>query len=149
MKKILTMLCLLFAPLAANAELSTGQERDICFKQNGDIPSAYNCLSVKKDASGKKLDVLIAETVKRIKANNVGPYNGKEDSTETAGDVYSRRFLKAQKSWKDYRDQLCLSVATELDEDADDYQSYIDQCQINLNKNHASEIEQMGLPPAE
>lgn len=75
-------------------------------------------------------------------------YNGKEDSPETAGDVYSRRFLDAQKKWKAYRDELCLSVATELDEDSYDYQSYIDQCQINLNRNHANEIAQMGLPPA-
>lgn len=45
------------------------------------------------------------------------------------------------------RTQLCLSVATELNEDAYDYQSYIDQCQINLNKNHSAEITQMGLPP--
>lgn len=149
MKKMFIILGALAASMAVHAELSTGLERDLCFKQNKDIPSAYNCLSAKKEASNKKLDVLIAETVKRIKANNVGPFNGKEDSPETAGDVYSQRFLKAQKSWKDYRDQLCLSVATELDEDADDYQSYIDQCQINLNKNHASEIAQMGLPPAD
>lgn len=149
MKKILIIMGALIAPLAAHAELSTGSERDACFKQNKDIPAAYNCLTAKKEDSSKKLDQLIAETVKRIKANNVGPFNGKEDNPETAGDVYSRRFLKAQKSWKDYREQLCLAVATELDEDAYDYQSYIDQCQINLNKNHASEITQMGLPAAD
>jgi len=147
-KKVLIILSALMAPIAAHAELSTGPERDACFKQNESIPAAYNCLSAQKDASSKKLDALIAETVKRIKANNVGPFNGKEDSPETAGNVYSRRFLDAQKKWKAYRDELCLSVATELDEDSYDYQSYIDQCQINLNRNHANEIAQMGLPPA-
>ncbi|MFZ4832450.1 lysozyme inhibitor LprI family protein [Rouxiella sp. Mn2063] len=147
MKKILIIFGSLLTPLAAHAELSAGPERDACFKQNKDIPSAYNCLAAKKDASSKKLDALIDETVKRIKANNVGPFNGKEENSETAGDVYSQRFLNAQKSWKGYRDELCLSVATELDEDADDYQSYIDQCKINLNKNHTNEIAQMGLPP--
>ncbi|MSE19021.1 DUF1311 domain-containing protein [Pantoea agglomerans] len=111
------------------------------------MPTAYNCLSAKRDNSNKALDALIADTVKRIKANNVGPFNGKESSKETSGDVYSRRFLDAQKKWKDYRTQLCLSVTTELNEDAYDYQSYIDQCQINLNKNHSAEITQMGLPP--
>ena len=53
-------------------------ERDFCFKQNKDIPLEYNCLSAKKEASNKKLDVLVAETVKRIKANNVGPFNDVE-----------------------------------------------------------------------
>lgn len=147
MNKLLVLLGIFIFPLTVQAELSIGQERDTCFKQNKDIPSAYNCLSAKKEVSNKKLDTLISETVKRIKANNVGPFNGKDDAKETAGDVYSRRFLQAQKSWKDYRSQLCLSIATELDEDSDDYQSYIDQCQINLNKNHANEISQMGLPP--
>jgi hypothetical protein len=138
----------LIVPVIARAELSSGPERDSCFKQNEDIPAAYNCLSAKKDASNKALDALITDTVKRIKANNIGPFNGKETSKETSGEVYSRRFLDAQKTWRDYRTQLCLSVATELDEDAYDYQSYIDQCQINLNKNHSAEIAQMGLPPA-
>lgn len=137
----------LIAPAVTHAELSSGPERDACFKQNADIPAAYNCLSEKRDASNKALDALIAETVRRIKANNIGPFNGKEDSKETSGDVYSRRFLDAQKSWKAYRDGLCLSVATELNEDAYDYQSYIDQCKIHLNKNHSDEIAQMGLPP--
>lgn len=149
MKKIFIILGALTASMAAHAELTTGVERDLCFKKNEDIPSAYNCLTVKKESSNKEMDTLIAETVKRIKANNVGPFNGKEDNPETAGDVYSQRFIEAQKFWKSYRDKLCLSVATELDEDADDYQSYIDQCQINLNKNHAGEIAQMGLPPAD
>ncbi|SER30508.1 Protein of unknown function [Rosenbergiella nectarea] len=147
MNKLLVLLGIFIFPLTVQAELSIGQERDTCFKKNKDIPSAYNCLSAKKEVSNKKLDTLISETVKRIKANNVGPFNGKDDSKETAGDVYNRRFLQAQKSWKDYRSQLCLSIATELDEDSYDYQSYIDQCQINLNKNHANEISQMGLPP--
>ncbi|GAA3915796.1 hypothetical protein GCM10022405_46180 [Gibbsiella dentisursi] len=70
-------------------------------------------------------------------------YNGKEDSPYTAAVFWMRK-----KKWKAYRDELCLSVATELDEDSYDYQSYIDQCQINLNNNHANEIAQMGLPPA-
>ncbi|MBD8221230.1 lysozyme inhibitor LprI family protein [Pantoea agglomerans] len=147
MKKVLILMVALIAPAMAQAELSSGPERDACFKQNEDIPTAYNCLSAKRDNSNKALDALIADAVKRIKANNVGPFNGKESSKETSGDVYSRRFLDAQKKWKDYRTQLCLSVATELNEDAYDYQSYIDQCQINLNKNHSAEITQMGLPP--
>ncbi|MEN3753802.1 lysozyme inhibitor LprI family protein [Mangrovibacter yixingensis] len=147
MKRFIIVLTSLLAPLVAHAELSTGTERDTCFKKNTDISSDYNCLSAKREASSKKLDELIAETVKRIKANNIGPFNGKEGSSETAGDVYSHRFLDAQKKWKEYRDELCLSVATELDEDSDDYQSYIDQCVINLNKNHTNEIIQMNLPP--
>lgn len=147
MNKLLVLLGIFIFPLTVQAELSIGQERDTCFKKNKDILSAYNCLSAKKEVSNKKLDTLISETVKRIKENNVGHFNGKDDSKETAGDIYSRRFLQAQKSWKDYRSQLCLSIATELDEDSYDYQSYIDQCQINLNKNHANEISQMGLPP--
>lgn len=98
MKKMFIILGALAASMAVHAELSTGMERDFCFKQNKDIPLAYNCLSAKKEASNKKLDALIVETVERIKANNVGPFNGQEDSPETAGDVYSQRFLEAQKS---------------------------------------------------
>jgi len=120
MKKSLIVMGVLMTPLAAHAELSAGQECDACFKQNKDIPAACNCLSAEKDRSGKKLDALITETVKRIKANNINPFNDKEENTETAGDVYSKRFLEAQKSWKEYRDRLCLAVATELDEDAYD-----------------------------
>lgn len=137
----------LITSAVAHAELSSGPEREICFKQNSNIPAAYNCLSSQKEASDKKVNALIAETVKRIKANNIGPFNGKEVNKETSGEVYSRRFLEAQQKWKAYRDELCLSVATELDEDSYDYLSYIEQCQINLNKNHIGEIQQMGLPP--
>jgi uncharacterized protein YecT (DUF1311 family) len=147
-KKTIILIITLIVPVAAYAELSSGPERDTCFRQNSNIPAAYNCLSTQKDASSKKLDELISETVKRIKANNPGPFNGKEENKETSGEVYSQRFLKAQQQWKAYRDELCLSVATELNEDSYDYQSYVDQCQINLNKNHTSEIKQMGLPPA-
>ena len=146
MNKYLVFLGFFIFPLTVKAELSIGQERDMCFKNNKDIPSSYNCLSSKRQISNDKLDALISETVRRIKENNVGPFNGKEGSKETAGDVYSKRFLQAQKDWKSYRSKLCLSIATELDEDSDDYQSYIDQCQINLNKNHTNEILQMGLP---
>lgn len=148
-KYVITLLLACSAlPLTANAALSWGAERNICFKQEKTIPLAYDCLAKKKDDSDRKLDALISETDKRIKANNIGPFNGKEDAKETSGDVYSRRFLEAQEKWKQYRQELCLAVATEIDEDAYDYQSYREQCEINLNKRHMDEINLMGLPPA-
>jgi len=112
MNKFLFLLGFFIFPLTVKAELSIGQERDICFKNRKDIPSAYNCLSFKRKTSNNKLDALISETVKRIKENNVGPFNRKEYSKDTAGDVYSKRFLQAQKDWKSYRSKLCLSIAT-------------------------------------
>lgn len=147
-KYVITLLVACSAlPLTANAALSWGAERDSCFKQEKTIPLAYNCLAKKKDDSNRKLGALISETDKRIKANNIGPFNGKEDAKETSGDVYSKRFLESQEKWKQYRQELCLAVATEIDEDSYDYQSYRDQCEINLNKRHIDEIHLMGLPP--
>ncbi|WP_261640049.1 DUF1311 domain-containing protein [Erwinia mallotivora] len=147
-KQVITMLVVLSAlPLTSSAELSWGTERENCFKQEKTIPLAYDCLAKKKDESNRTLDALISETDKRIKANNIGPFNGKEDAKETSGDVYSKRFLEAQGKWKQYRQELCLAVATEIDEDSYDYQSYRDQCEINLNKRHMEEINMMGLPP--
>ena len=75
----------------------------------------------------------------------MGWFNGKENASVTSGDIYSRRFMKAQTLWKHYRQELCLAVATELDEEAYDYQSFIDQCEINLNKRHTEEISLLGL----
>ncbi|MBP2167743.1 uncharacterized protein YecT (DUF1311 family) [Erwinia toletana] len=147
-KRLLALLFLNIFPLASKGELSWGEERDSCFKKEQSIALAYNCLAEDRQQSTNKVDALIAETNKRIKANNIGPFNGKEDAKETSGDVYSKRFLEAQKEWKKYRDKLCLAIASELDEDAYDYQSYIDQCTINLNKRHIDEINLMGLPPA-
>lgn len=73
-------------------------------------------------------------------------FNGKDDASETSGEVYSRRFLAAQDIWKKYRKTLCLAVATEINEDSYDHQSFIDQCEINLNKMHIREIGMMGPP---
>jgi hypothetical protein len=138
----------LFLMNGASAALYSGSEREKCFDEHPDnIPFAYECLSTEKKASNTKVDLLIKDSVKRIKANNVGDFNGKEDAEETYGDVYSRRFLDAQIKWKQYRDELCLAVATELNEDAYDYQSFIDQCVINLNKRHIEEIHLLDLPP--
>ena len=142
---ILTLFFLLLTPV--KAELSWGTERDVCFKQEKTISEAYNCLSKSNDNIGRQLDALIFETEKRIKANNIGSFNGKGEANKTYGDVYSRRFLQAQEKWKEYRHELCLAVATEINEDAWDYQSYRDQCEINLNKRHIEEINLMGLPP--
>jgi hypothetical protein len=43
-KKVLILMVALIAPAMAQAELSSGPERNACFKQNEDIPTAYNCL---------------------------------------------------------------------------------------------------------
>nr|WP_115084771.1 lysozyme inhibitor LprI family protein [Pseudescherichia vulneris] len=102
----------------------------------------------KKIESESQLEKTIIETNKGIKDNNVGLFNGKEDATKTSGEVYSQRFLHAQKLWKQYRKELCLAVATEINEDAYDYQAFIDQCEINLNKRHGEEIKMMGILPA-
>ncbi|MCU5772855.1 DUF1311 domain-containing protein [Erwiniaceae bacterium BAC15a-03b] len=139
---------LLLNPVTGFADLYYGNEAADCFSGSNERHKQEHCLSNKRDKSDKEVDLSINETNKRIKANNIGPFNGKEDAKETSGDVYSKRFLAAQKEWKKYRDQLCLAVATEIDEDAYDYQSYIDQCTINLNKRHIDEINMMGLPPA-
>ena len=137
----------LLTPLTTMAALYEGTEAKECFTNNENSPQQENCLSEQKIKSENKLSALIFETEKRIKANNIGSFNGKEEANETYGDVYSRRFLQAQEKWKEYRHELCLAVATEINEDAWDYQSYRDQCEINLNKRHMEEINLMGLPP--
>ena len=137
----------LLIPLTTLAALYEGTEAKGCFTNNENSYQQENCLSEQKIKSENKLNALIFETEKRIKANNIGSFNGKEEANETYGDVYSRRFLQAQEKWKEYRHELCLAVATEINEDAWDYQSYRDQCEINLNKRHMEEINLMGLPP--
>ncbi|MFS2225296.1 lysozyme inhibitor LprI family protein [Pantoea sp. B65] len=135
-------------PDAGSAALHEGKEARDCFFNNTDRYAQEDCLFKKRQESDKKIDSLISETNKRIKANNLAPFNGKADAKETSGEVYSRRFMAAQNKWKEYRDELCLAVATELDEDAYDYQLYIAQCQINLNQRHIEEINMMDLPSA-
>ena len=138
----------LMFPIYGKANISWGGEWESCFKNEKSPTLGYECLSNKKKISEKQLDLLIDKSVKSIKTNFIGAYNGKEDATETYGDVYSTRFLKSQETWKKYRKEFCLSVASQLNEDAYDYQANIDQCQINLNKRHEEEINLMGLPPA-
>lgn len=149
MKKYVTtlLMTLLILPVFGKADISWGEEWDACFKQGKSPTQGYECLSQKKDSSVKRLNVLIDESAKRIKDNFTGAFNGNEDATETYGDVYSGRFIKSQETWKEYREEFCLAVATQLNEDAYDYQANIDQCVINLNKRHEEEINLIGLPP--
>ena len=138
----------LILPLSGKATISWGEEWESCFK-NGKMPAlGYECLSDKKETSEKQLDSLIAKSGKSIKTNFIGAFNGKEDATETYGDVYSTRFLKSQDIWKQYRKEFCLAVASQINKDAYDYQANIDQCEINLNRRHKEEINLLGLPQA-
>ena len=149
MKKNLFIIVVTFSmiPLPGVAVLYEGIEAKQCFHKYNSPKQQENCLSEAKKNSEKKLNAQITETVKRIKSNNIGQFNGNEEANETYGDVYSRRFLKAQKIWQQYRRELCLAVASELNEDAYDYQLFIDQCEINLNRRHIEEIKLMGLRP--
>ena len=150
MKRILLGIAvsLMYLPMLASAALYEGSEAKACFAQHANPNQQMSCLHQKKIESESQLQKVIIETNTSIKTNNVGLFNGKEDATETAGEVYSQRFLHAQKLWKQYRKELCLAVATEINEDAYDYQSFIDQCEINLNKKHLKEIKMMGILPA-
>ncbi|WP_067705806.1 hypothetical protein [Erwinia sp. ErVv1] len=48
-KYVITLLLACSAlPLTANAALSWGAERNICFKQEKTIPMAYDCLAKKR-----------------------------------------------------------------------------------------------------
>ncbi len=136
----------LILPLSGKANISWGEEWENCFKNEKVPPLGYKCLSDKKETSEKQLDLLIAKSVKSIKINFIGVFNGKEDATETYGDVYSIRFLKSQDTWKQYRKEFCLAAASQINEDAYDYQANIDQCEINLNRRHKEEINLLGLP---
>lgn len=150
MKKIILIIAtfMLHFPVLANAALYEGSEAKACFAQHANPNQQESCLHEKKNESESQLEKTIIETNKGIKDNNVGLFNGKEDATKTSGEVYSQRFLHAQKLWKQYRKELCLAVATEINEDAYDYQAFIDQCEINLNKRHSEEIKMMGILPA-
>ncbi len=150
MKRVLLGIAfsLLHFPMLASAALYEGPEAKACFAQHADPNQQEKCLQQKKNESESQLEGVIIETNKSIKANNVGLFNGKEDAAETSGEVYSKRFLNAQKLWKQYRKNLCLAVATEINEDAYDYHAFIDQCEINLNKRHIEEIKMMGILPA-
>lgn len=149
MKRIsLSFVVFLFCfPLVASAALYEGPEAKACFTEHAEPRQQEKCLQQKKKQSELKMENFIAETNKRIKDNNIGSFNGKDDSDEKSGDVYSKRFLDAQNQWKKYRERLCLAVATEINEDAYDYQSFIAQCEINLNKRHIEEIKMMGIIP--
>ena len=118
-------------PAVSYAALYEGMERDVCFKNQSNIHIAYDCLSKKSAESSHALDNIIAEMNKQIKINNPGPVFRSEDPKLTIGDIYSKSFLAAQVDWKG--------------EDANDYQSYIDQCVINLNKRHVEEIKMMDI----
>ncbi|EKM0528361.1 DUF1311 domain-containing protein [Cronobacter turicensis] len=139
-KRITALVCFFLLPASCYASLSEGPEREHCFRQSASVAEGYNCLAKKKVESARELDAMIARASKNILANNPGDFNGKQDAGLTAGDVFNQRFLKAQALWKQYRDQLCEAVATEINEDAYDYPAYIDQCEITLNKRHADEI---------
>ena len=146
MKKILILAItsILFSPFAGAKGLFEGSESKFCFESTPDVPQQNNCLSDASEKSQKKLDRLINITRKRIKVYNLGPFYLKGPITPTIGDVYSKRFMKAQIIWKRYRKELCLAVAGELYEDSWDYSRFMEQCQINLNKRHMEEIEAMG-----
>lgn len=150
MKRILLGIAvsLMDLPMLASAALYEGSEAKACFAQHADPTQQVSCLQRKKKESELQLEKIIIEKNKQIKSSNVGLFNGKEDATETAGEVYSQRFLHAQKLWKQYRKELCLAVVTEINEDAYDYQVFIDQCEINLNKRHSEEIKMVGILPA-
>lgn len=145
MKKIiLTGLLALMMPLAysaGNTDITEGPEIENCWRNQSDRGKASICLHEQLDKSNKKTDELIIKTVQQIKQNNPGPVFKSTPPNLTIGDVYSKHFIEAQKSWKDYREKLCQAVGSQIGEDAYDYWSYIYQCQINLNKRHAEEIK--------
>ncbi|MEW5291958.1 DUF1311 domain-containing protein [Erwinia papayae] len=138
----------LLYPLTGLADITWGDEWDSCFKKEENPSLSYSCLADKKKASSKQLDELITATVKKIKVSFIGALNGQEEAGQTYGDVFSRRFIKSQNIWKQYRKEFCHAMASQLNEEAWDYQANIDQCEINLNKRHEEEIHLMGLPAA-
>lgn len=147
MKKIIfATLLAMIAPVAYSAgstDIIAGSETDSCWRNQSDRGKASTCLHEQFDKSNKATDDLISKTVKQIKENNPGPVFKSTDPNLTIGDVYSRHFIEAQKAWKDYREKLCLAVGSQIGEDAYDYWPYIYQCQINLNKRHAEEIQML------
>jgi len=147
-KKIFSLIALIMFSLPSYAELSTGKERDSCFKEHKEIADAYNCLHQKRIESDSQLDALISEASKKILSNYDYPPEKPDSSVETVGSVYNKYFLDSQKAWVTYKKYLCLGVASSIGERAHDYQSYKDQCEINMNKHHTEEIHMMDLPPA-
>ncbi|WP_336981399.1 MULTISPECIES: lysozyme inhibitor LprI family protein [unclassified Cedecea] len=147
-EKIFSLIVVMMFSLPSYAALSTGNERDACFKEHKEIADAYNCLYQKRVESDNQLDVLISEISKKIISNYDYPTEKSDSSDETVGSVYNKYFLDSQKAWMTYKKNLCLGVASSIGEAARDYQSYKDQCEINLNKRHIEELHIMDLPPA-
>lgn len=143
LKPLLIAFC--FMPAISYASLYKGVESTTCFKSQSDLSEGGKCLSKKYSESSQALDNVIADTVKLIKKNNDGPVFNSDDPNQTIGDIYSKYFLTAQKQWMDYRKTLCLAVASQIGQDAEDYGNYINQCEINLNKQHIQEIVGMGI----
>lgn len=136
-------------PGIAGAALFEGVERNDCFKHQSDYHIAYECLSKKAEKSSLLIDKVIKKTNEKILKENDGPVFGSEDPNETIGELYSKHFISAQESWKKYKNELCLGVGSQIGKDTLDYQSFIDQCEINLNKNHLTELNMMDIssPP--
>lgn len=143
--KVFFLVCLLLIAGSALAEIFDGHETDICFKKSDNHWLAQACVADEKEKSNKALQRLIEKSVREIKDHNDGHFNDDDNSTKTYGDVYSQHFIDAQKHWIQYRETLCLGVASEVNENAYDYPLFKDQCVINLNNNHTREIEEMNL----
>lgn len=146
-KTLIILAITLITPVKSWAELSQGMENDLCYKQsNNDYHKAHDCLLNKKNEIFAQHERIADDTNKRILKNYDGPVFNSNDPDLTIGMVYSKYFLDSQKSWKAYRKNLCLGVASEIGEDTYDYQPSIDQCEINLTKNHIKEIMMMDIP---
>ncbi|WP_330984653.1 MULTISPECIES: lysozyme inhibitor LprI family protein [Enterobacterales] len=143
--RIIILACLLFLTNSVQAEIFNGQETDTCFKKSDNHWVAQACVAGEKEKSNTALQRLIEKSVREIKDHNDGPFNDDVSSTKTYGDVYSQHFIDAQKHWIQYRETLCLGVASEVNEDAYDYPIFKDQCVINLNRSHTKEIAEMNL----
>lgn len=128
---------------ADNHDISEGPEIESCWRNQQDRGQAATCLHELNDKSNKSLDALIEKTVKQIKENNTGPVYKGNDAELTIGDVFSKHFLASQQSWKNYRNDFCLGVGSQIGEDAYYYWPSIYQCQINLNRRHAEEIKML------
>ncbi|HEX4501293.1 MAG TPA: DUF1311 domain-containing protein [Scandinavium sp.] len=151
MKKIVKAIIIgttLFIPFLGAAGLYEGEESEACFGSSPDIILQDNCITAAVEKSNKKVDALIRETSKQIKAYMPGPFDYKDPDnpdSPTIGEVYNQRFLKAQVSWKRYKAELCLAVAGQIPEESLTYQRSLDQCEMNLNKRHMAEIRAMHI----
>ncbi|MFS2222843.1 lysozyme inhibitor LprI family protein [Pantoea sp. B65] len=146
MKILITTILFIFTSLTciASSVLYQGQERSDCFAGYSHASDAVNCIHDKWNSSNNQLESLIKNTALEINNNQnyIDPFEN--DSNNTKGDIYQKRFIESQKVWEKYKEAYCLALLTPLDTDGFDYHPTLEQCEINMNKRRIEEINMMG-----